>query len=184
MSTISRKTAIKVIYWNVVAAVIVVSLAAGSLVRRLHTHDALIVEISRERGMDPRLVSAVIWRESRFDVTAVGTKSEIGLMQVTEDAAKEWAEVEHRGNFRKRELFDPRTNIRAGTWYLNRAIDRWSHKSDPLPFALAEYNARHSNAVRWDADAKPGTRGFMAAVTYPTTRAYIQAILKRYRGRV
>jgi soluble lytic murein transglycosylase len=184
MSRISRQSALKVVYWNVVAAVIVVTLAAGSLVRRQHAYDSLIVEIGRERNMDPRLISAVVWRESRFQVTAVGEKGEIGLMQVTGDAAGEWAEAEYRPLFRKHELFDPRTNLEAGTWYLKRAIQRWSHKSDPLPFALAEYNAGHSNAVRWSAEAKPGTRGFMAAITYPSTRTYIRTILRRYRGRV
>ena len=68
--------------------------------------------------MDPRLISAVIWRESRFDASCIGTAGEIGLMQVTEEAAREWAKARGQPAPTKVALFDVRTNIDAGTWYL------------------------------------------------------------------
>jgi soluble lytic murein transglycosylase len=184
MSRISRETAIKVIYWNVVAAVLVIALAASRVVRRHHAYDSLIVEIGRAYKVDPRLVSAVIWQESRFDVVAVGDKGELGLMQVTEPAAREWAEAEDIASFRRGDLFNPETNIRAGTWYLARAINRWSEYSDPLPYALAEYNAGRSNALRWAENTGGKKRAFIEAITYPTTLHYLSSILRRYRGRV
>ena len=45
-------------------------------------------------GVDPLLVRAVVWRESRFRPEARGTKGEIGLMQIQESAAREWADAE------------------------------------------------------------------------------------------
>ncbi len=184
MTAISRQTAVKVMYWNAVIAITVVGLAAASVVRRIHVYDTLIVDISRSRHLDPRLVSAVIWKESKFNVSAVGEKGEVGLMQVTMPAGREWAEAEGHTSFSKRDLFDPRVNLHAGTWYLARAISRWSAYPDPLPYALAEYNAGHTNAKRWAEAADADAGDFLNAVTFGTTRKYIEDILGRYRGGV
>ena len=182
MRIVPRKTAWRIIYWNAVLAILVVCLGAISLLHKIHRFDQLIVEVCQEHRLDPRLVSAVIWQESRFDPTQVGQAGEIGLMQVTETAAREWAESCQHPLFEKKDLFDPRTNLRAGCWYLARAIRRWEACPDPLPFALAEYNAGRSNAQRWADISGPDSRRFYAAITFPTTRRYIEKILRRYRG--
>lgn len=184
MRRVPRRTALAIIYWNLVIAVIVVCAAGISLFRRIHHYDDLIVRASARYGVDRRLISALIWQESRFDARRVGSKREIGLMQVTEAAGREWAKAEDVSPFRREDLFDACTNVFAGTWYLARAIRRWSDRPDPLPFALAEYNAGRSNAQRWAAAAGPNGRGFVEAITYPTTRRYVRNILKRYRGRI
>jgi soluble lytic murein transglycosylase len=184
MRTAPLRTALKIVYWNVVVAVSVVCLAGAAYVRRVHRYDQLIVQTGREYGVDPRLVSALIWRESRFDANCIGTRQEVGLMQVTETAGMEWAKNRGVNSFSRDSLFNPATNIQAGTWYLARAIRRWSDHSDPLPFALAEYNAGRSNTQRWAAIGGPNGRKFWDSITYPTTKRYVKDILKRYRGRV
>ena len=70
-------------------------------------------------------------------------------MQVTERAASEWVKETRVENFRVEELFNPKVNLQAGTWYLARAIQHWKAQADPVPFALAEYNAGASRAQRW-----------------------------------
>ncbi len=184
MRTIPRRTAVKIIYWNLVIAVLAVSLAGVAYIRRIHRFDDLIVQISREHQVDSRLVAAVIWRESRFNPDRVGTHNEVGLMQVMESSAREWAHARGIRNFSRHDLFDPTTNIQAGVWYLTRAIGRWSDYDDPLPFALAEYNAGRSNAQRWAENCEGNSRKFWNNITYPTTKRYVKDILKRYRGRV
>ena len=57
---------------------------------RFGQHDVLIRSVAEEHGVDPMLVKAVVWRESRFDPRKVGTAGERGLMQLTEGAASEW----------------------------------------------------------------------------------------------
>jgi soluble lytic murein transglycosylase len=184
MRSVPLRTALKVIYWNAAAAVVVFALGWTAYLRRVHQFDAVIVEVAHTHGVDPRLVAAVIWRESRFNPTLIGDAGEIGLMQVTEAAAREWAKAERLSTFTKSDLFDVRTNVRAGTWYLARAIRYWSGtKADPLPFALAEYNAGRSNAARWAAEASEG-RALLERITYPTTKRYVRDILQRYRHRV
>ena len=184
MRTVPLRTALKIIYWNVVIAVTVVCIAGVAYVRRIHQYDQLIIQIGHEYGVDPRLVSALIWRESRFDPNCVGTHQEVGLMQVTEAAGREWAENRNVNSFSRDSLFNPTTNILAGTWYLARAIRRWSDHPDPLPFALAEYNAGRLNAQRWAAISGPNGRKFWDSITYPTTKRYVRDILTRYRGTI
>lgn len=179
---VSKKTAVKVIYWNAVFAVIIVCLGLTFSVRRIHRYDEILIKTGRQYNVDPRLLSALIWTESRFNPASIGDAGEIGLMQVTETAAREWAEAEEFDAFQKNDLFDPSVNVRAGTWYLSQAIQRWSHKKDPLPFALAEYNAGRSNALRWSENINGNARDFWEAITYPTTQRYIRDILTRYRG--
>src|SRR3954467_12574464 len=97
---------------------------------RFQQHDALIRSVAAEHQVDPMLVKAVVWRESRFDAQKIGTAGERGLMQVTERAASEGARENRVENFRVEELFDPQTNLQAGTWYLSRALQHWKAQSD------------------------------------------------------
>jgi soluble lytic murein transglycosylase len=133
-----------------------------------------------------------VWRESRFDPLKFGTAGERGLMQVTEGAASEWARETRVENFRVEELFDPKVNVQAGSWYLARAIQHWKKQADPLPFALAEYNAGASRAQRWaggDNDTVVPSDDFRRNIDFPGTRKYVDTVLARFdfykrRGRM
>src|SRR5256885_12676271 len=116
---------------------------------RFQQYDHVITAVAAEHHVDPMLVKAVAWRESRFDPQKYGTAGERGLMQVTENAANEWARETKVENFRVEELFDPKTNLEAGCWNLERAVQHWEQQPDPVPFALAEYNAGASRVQRW-----------------------------------
>jgi soluble lytic murein transglycosylase len=159
---------------------------------RFGQHDTLIREVAAEHRVDPMLVKAIVWRESRFDARKVGRAGERGLMQLTEGAASEWVQENRVQNFQVEELFDPKVNVQAGTWYLARAIGRWRNQSDPVPFALAEYNAGASRAQRWAGGDNsmvipPDT--FRNNIDFPGTKRYVETILARYdfykrRGRM
>jgi soluble lytic murein transglycosylase len=159
---------------------------------RFHQFDNLIRRVAAGHQLDPMLVKAVVWRESRFDPHKIGTTGERGLMQVSERAAREWARETHVGNFQLDGLFDARTNLEAGTWYLRRAVQHWEHQSRPIAFALAEYNAGASRAQRWannDADAPIADETFRGNIDFPGTRKYVEQVLQRYnfyrkRGRM
>ena len=166
------------------ATVLALVLAFGvSRYRQIHAYDELIAKYASLNSLDPKLIRAVIWRESRFKYNCRGKRGEIGLMQVTESAAREWAEANNIANFRKNDLFNPETNIQAGTWYLKRSISRWSHKTNPLPYALAEYNAGRSNVVRWAASDGGDANKFWDGITYPSTKRYVRDILTFYQRR-
>jgi soluble lytic murein transglycosylase len=151
---------------------------------RYKRYDDLIRQASERYGVAPELIKAVIWRESQFRPEKVGSQGERGLMQITENAATDWARAEKIQTFVATDLFDPKVNIEAGTWYLNRALTHWSAKDNPVPFALAEYNAGRTRVRRWVQDSGMGdTAGagdLQAAMDFPTTKSYITAIVARY----
>ncbi len=179
----SRRKVIRIVYGLVCAALLLTGLIVALYMERIHRHDDIIVQVSREYDVDPRLVSAIIWRESRFNADVIGAADEIGLMQVTDLVGETWARSHDIDKYSSEDLFDLETNIRAGVWYLSRAIEQWSHRSDPLPYALAQYNAGRSNALRWAEHDEGKPRRFVENITFPTTRDYVENILKRYRGR-
>ena len=159
---------------------------------RFQQYDGLIESIAVAHHLDPMLVKAVVWRESRLDPKKFGNAGERGLMQVSEKAANEWARENKIDNFRAEELTDPKTNLEAGSWYLQRAFQHWEQEPDPMPFALAEYNAGPSRAQRWAGgeQAPPmAAKTFLDNVDFPNTRKYVDSIITRYhfykrRGRM
>src|SRR5215468_5254813 len=117
---------------------------------------------------------------------------ERGLMQVSERAANEWARENKIAGFNADQLFHPKTNLEAGSWYLHRAMEHWTHQSDPIPFGLAEYNAGASRVQRWSGGnglAEISEHQFLQKIDFPATRRYVESIIDRYnfykrRGRM
>ena len=158
---------------------------------RFQQYDGLIRTVAAAHELDPMLVKAIVWRESTFDPRKVGSSGERGLMQVSEIAAAEWAKQNHIEDFQVEDLFDPARNLEAGSWYLQRALKHWKNERDPMPYALAEYNAGASRAQRWATDAGAGADGdtFRQTIDFPGTRKYVDSIIARYdfykrRGRM
>jgi soluble lytic murein transglycosylase len=145
-----------------------------------HDFDPLIRDAAASNSIDPSLVKAVIWRESGFDPQATGSKGEIGLMQLRELAAIEWAGANGILGFELEHLSDPRTNVLAGTWYLARLIRRYSEADQPLVYALADYNAGRKNVLQWNkGEAATNATVFLEQMEFPSTRRYIELVLKR-----
>lgn len=153
---------------------------------RYSEYDTLIREQSKKHGVDPLLVKAIVWRESAFDANKVGTSGERGLMQVGEAAAQDWAKAKKIETFLITDLFEPRTNLDIGTWYLRRALDRWKEKKKPEAFALAEYNAGASRVDRWIAKTgvaqQADDHDLLNAIDFPGTKRYVVEILARWHA--
>jgi soluble lytic murein transglycosylase len=142
--------------------------------------DALILRATAEYGVDPNLVKAVVLQESKFDPHTVGTVGEKGLMQVTDVVGLEWAKACRIERFKPDHLFDPETNIRAGSWYLMKSINNWKNARDPLPLALAEYNAGRKNVLRWaDDQSLVNPDDFVEKIGFPGTQLYVRTILSQ-----
>src|SRR6201993_1975183 len=88
--------------------------------------DSLIVKVAREYDLDPRLIKAVVWRESRFQADMTGRNGEKGLMQVSEVAARDWATAKGVRDLRPEQMLTPEVNLEIGTWYLSKAVQRWN----------------------------------------------------------
>ena len=110
--------------------------------RTYHAYDELIVAAGQRYHVDPMLVKAVVWRESRFDPHKVGRSGERGLMQVTDAAGKDWARSEKIETFVPTDLFDPKVNLEAGAWYVSKAAEHWKAQDDPMPFTPCRIQRR------------------------------------------
>jgi soluble lytic murein transglycosylase-like protein len=120
----------------------------------------LVQAISREHGVDPKLVDALVQVESAYDPNAVSRRGAMGLMQLMPATAAR-LEID--------DPFDPEKNIRGGVREFSRLIDQYSGN---LQFALAAYNAGVGAVSRY--------RG---VPPYAETRNYVSRILTIYTGR-
>lgn len=149
---------------------------------REHRYDAQIWLVAQRYKVAPALIKAVIWKESGFNPRARGRAQEIGLMQIRQPAALEWAAAEQRRDFQADDLLDPETNISAGTWYLAKLLKRYTATDHPAVYALADYNAGRSNALRWKyGTGQTNSADFLAQMDFPGTRKYIEEVLRRER---
>jgi len=157
------------------------------LARRERRAEIHLTAAAIRYSVEPALVKAVAWQESRFREDVRGSAGEMGLMQVGRLAAEEWAAAERIRPFQHQDLLDPALNARAGTWYLAKLIRRYSRTDRPEAYALADYNAGRANVLRWiGGSAATNSAAFLETMDFRSTRAYIEAILRqrdRYRSR-
>jgi soluble lytic murein transglycosylase len=123
--------------------------------------------------LDPALVAAVIYTESRFDPAARSSAGAIGLMQLLPSTAQGIADRTGGGSFVPDDLFEPEINIRYGCWYLRHLIERFDGHPNAVDLALAAYNAGQGTVDGWIAGTAPGAA---VAIPFPETRAYLGRI--------
>ena len=129
---------------------------AEMLVRDTSDPVALIEQAARFHRLDPTLLKAVAWQESRGQMRAISPKGARGVMQLMPSTANELG-------------VDPRVmsdNIRGGALYLRRQLDRFGS----VPLALAAYNAGPGAVLR-----------FGGIPPYRETQSYVARIMARWR---
>ena len=134
---------------------------------------------SARHGVDPQLVRAVIFQESRFDSGVIGSKGEVGLMQVhLKGAVADWAKFHKKKLPSHAALFNVDLNLEIGVWYLARALKRWEKYRDRIPLALVQYNAGAARADRWKPERFDGQ--VIPGIKIASTRIYVKKIMGRY----
>ena len=136
-------------------------------------HEDIMRQQASEKHLDPALVAAVIYTESRFrDQTSnAGAK---GLMQLTPDTARFVEHLSGGSTFTLSDLSTPQVNISYGTYYLRYLLDRYGGNE---VLALAAYNGGEGNVDRWvDAARQQGTALTIDAIPFGETRAYVRAV--------
>jgi soluble lytic murein transglycosylase-like protein len=125
--------------------------------RATRAYDPAIKRASRQHGVSPALVKAVIAAESGFDPEAISRKGAQGLMQLMPHTAERMGVDD---------ALDPWQNIDGGTRYLSQLIERFPGE---LHLALAAYNAG-PEAVKRHRGVPP----------YEETRTYVRRVLRYY----
>ena len=120
---------------------------------------------ARNYELDPALLAAVIYRESKFDADARSRSGAIGLMQLLPDTAKGIAVHTGGRRFVVDDLYDPEINVRYGAFYLRRLLRKYGDER----LALAAYNAGQRNVDEWLANDDE--------IAFPETREYVDEVV-------
>lgn len=148
--------------------------------RREHRQDKVILAAAKRYDVDPALVKAVVWRETKFNPDARGRAGEVGLMQIMESTALDWASAEKIYPFEHENLFDPAKNTAAGAWYLAKVLKRYRSTDNPIPYALADYNAGRGNVLKWMTNAAvTNSEMFIQQIGFPGTSNYVRTVMGR-----
>ena len=114
--------------------------------------------------LDPALLAAVIYQESKFEAHARSSSGAIGLMQLLPATAQGIAVHTGGSRFRVSDLDDPEINVRYGSWYLRHLLGKYRDERT----ALAAYNAGQDNVDHWRADG--------SGIPFAETRHYIKGV--------
>ena len=127
-------------------------------------YEAIVRGHADNYDLDPSLLAAVIYTESRFNANARSSAGAIGLMQLLPATARGIA-VRTGGNaFVVDDLYVPELNVRYGAWYLRHLLDRYGDERT----ALAAYHAGQGNVDRW--------RALGVGIQFPETRSYVSKV--------
>ena len=152
---------------GVLAAVAIVQTAKPSWWERLWyplRYEHIVRGHAQNYNLDPALLAAVIYQESKFKANARSSSGAIGLMQLLPDTAKGIALHTGGSRFRVADLYDPEINIRYGAWYLRHLLQKYGEERT----ALAAYNAGQRNVDGWLSDG--------GGIEFPETRAYVKRV--------
>jgi soluble lytic murein transglycosylase len=139
------------------------------------TNAAVIREQAAAKHLDPALIAAVIYAESRFDPRPSVAGAQ-GLMQILPATAYYLARLSGGSSFTASDLATPRVNVAYGSYYLRYLL---SHYRGDETLALAAYNGGMSNVDSWLAKAGEEGRTFTAeAIPFPETREYVEKVLE------
>lgn len=118
----------------------------------------VVAEEAAKHGIDPLLVHAVVWQESRGNPRARSHKGAGGVMQMMPGTAR---------RFGVRNRYDPKESVRGGLEYLAWLLDRYN---GDVVLALAGYNAGEGN-VDYYGKVPP----------FRETQNYVVQIAMRYK---
>jgi soluble lytic murein transglycosylase len=135
-------------------------------------HDDIIRQQARDKDLDPALIAAVIYRESKFrhQTSKAGAT---GLMQILPSTAEFVARRSGGTEFEQADLSNPQINIAYGSWYLRYLLDTYDGN---VVAAVAAYNAGHRRVDRW------GGRDLrLADIRFPETEQYTRDVIEKRR---
>ena len=122
-----------------------------------HRWRPAIVRAAQAAGIDPKLLTALVWTESGFRADAVSPAGAVGLAQLMPGTAEQLGV----------DPYDPYENLEGGARFLRSMIDRFGR----VDLALAAYNAGPARVARLH-DGGPGV---------PIAEDYVTTVMDRYR---
>jgi soluble lytic murein transglycosylase len=130
------------------------------------SYDQIIRGHAENYNLEPALLAAVVYQESKFDAEARSDAGAVGLMQLRPDTAEGIAKRTGGSKFRVDDLTNPEINVRYGSWYLRHLLDKYNDEQ----LALAAFNAGQGNVDSWREQGK--------GIAFAETRHYVARVQK------
>jgi len=180
MSQRALGTAVALVALLVCAGLVISGLQKAAHNRGLPLSEAAIIrEQAAAKHLDPALIAAVIYAESKFEPRPSSAGAQ-GLMQILPATAYYIAHLSGGSRFTASDLATARINVAYGSYYLRYLLDHY-HGNEML--AIAAYNGGLANVDRWVARAiVAGGRLTAAGIPFPETREYVQRVLTAQRA--
>src|ERR1700683_754465 len=147
--------------WVVIGFALVCGVLVRASLNRVASNGTLpladastIREQAAAKRLDPALIAAVIYAESKFEPRPSPAGAE-GLMQILPATAYYLAHLSGGYRFTAGDLATPKINLAYGSYYLRYLLD---HYEGNEMLALAAYNAGATNVDEWVAHADAGGR--------------------------
>jgi len=142
------------------------------------SYAGIIRQQAAEKHLDPALVAAVIYTETKFDSRPSVAGAE-GLMQILPQTAEFLARRSGATTFRVSDLENPAVNITYGSYYLRYLLNEYGGNE---VVALAAYNGGETNVNRWlDAARGAGKTFTVWRIPFPQTQAYVLKVMQAQR---
>ena len=138
------------------------------------TDASIIREQAAEKRLDPALIAAVIYAETKFDPRPSSAGAQ-GLMQILPSTAYYLARLSGGIDFSAGDLSKPSVNLAYGSYYLRYLLD---HYGGDQMLAIAAYNGGLTNVDRWVARAQAAGHPLtVQEIPFTQTREYVQRVL-------
>ena len=164
----------------VIVAILIVIFANKNTIMKMFyiiKYSEYVEKYSKEYVVDKYLIYACIKAESNFNEKAESKKGAKGLMQLMDSTGQEIAKGLNM-TIDNDDLFEPEINIKLGTKYISRMLQKYENTE----LALAAYNAGSGNVDSWINSGKIKADGSDAEnIPFKETNNYVRKILKDYR---
>jgi soluble lytic murein transglycosylase len=138
----------------------------------------IIRQQAAAKRLDPALIAAVIYAETKFEPRPSSAGAE-GLMQILPATAYYLAHLSGGITFTASDLSTPSVNVAYGSYYLRYLLD---HYEGNEMLAVAAYNAGLTNVDQWVANARAhGATLNEQQIPFPETREYVRRVLSAQR---
>ena len=135
-----------------------------------------VENLSKQNGLDPFLMAALIRQESEFNPKAVSRTGARGLAQIQPTTGRELSRRLKLTSYSSAALFQPHVNLQLGTYYLKSLLTQVGGREDA---ALAAYDAglTHARAwLSWGDFREPAE--FIETIPFTETHSYVQGVLR------
>ena len=137
---------------------------------------AEVENLSKQNGLDPFLMAALIRQESEFDPKAVSPTGARGLTQIQPATGQDLSRRIKLTGYSSAALFQPHVNLELGTYYLKTLLTQMGGREEA---ALAAYDGGPTHArawLTWGDFREPAE--FIETIPFSETRSYVQSVLR------